>query len=104
MGRQLVEDVGTGKTRQKKSWIRFRASRIAIWATNFGGNSGIMIMSNPMKTREKVVGAKGFEPSTSWSRTREAKILKPCRCRTYDPSGSQNLPQLVHMVHRPKVC
>ncbi len=27
-------------------------------------------MNNPMKTREKMVGAKGFEPSTSWSRTR----------------------------------
>src|SRR6266481_7353633 len=45
-----------------------RASRIVIWATNFGANSGTM--SNPMKIREKVVGAKGFEPSTSWSRTR----------------------------------
>ncbi len=33
-------------------------------------------MNNPMKTREKVVGAKGFEPSTSWSRNRVAKILK----------------------------
>ncbi len=33
----------------KKSWTRFRASRIVIWATNFGGNSGIM--SNPMKIR-----------------------------------------------------
>jgi hypothetical protein len=45
-----------------------------------------------MKGRNlEVVGAKGFEPSTSWSRTRESKILKPCRCRTYGPSGSQNL-------------
>ena len=25
---------------------------------------------------EEVVGAKGFEPSTSWSRNRAAKILK----------------------------
>src|SRR5258708_6844650 len=54
-----------------------RASRIVIWATNFGANSGIM--SNPMKIREKVVGAKGFEPSTSWSRTRRASqaALRP---------------------------
>ena len=60
-----------------RSWIRFGASRIVIWATNFGGNSGIM--SNPMKIREKVVGAKGFEPSTSWSRTRRASqaALRP---------------------------
>ena len=36
-------------------------------------------MNNPMKTREKVVGAKGFEPSTSWSRTRRASqaALRP---------------------------
>ena len=32
-----------------------------------------------MKIREKVVGAKGFEPSTSWSRTRRASqaALRP---------------------------
>jgi hypothetical protein len=41
-----------------------------------------------------MVGAKGFEPSTSWSRTTESKILKPCKCRTYDPSSSQNLPSV----------
>src|SRR5262249_38167778 len=40
----------------------------------------------------KVVGANGFEPSTSWSRTRGSKFLKPCRCRAYDPYSSQNLP------------
>ena len=43
---------------------------------------------------EEVVGAKGFEPSTSRSRTRESKILKSCRCRTYGPSDSQNLPSV----------
>ena len=34
-----------------------------------------------MKQREKVVGAKGFEPSTSWSRTRRASqaALRPDR-------------------------
>jgi hypothetical protein len=42
----------------------------------------------------EMVGAKGFEPSTSWSRTRESKILKPCRCRTYGLSRSQNLPSV----------
>jgi hypothetical protein len=41
-----------------------------------------------------VVGAKGFEPSTSWSRTRESKILKSCRCRTYAPNKLQNLPSI----------
>jgi hypothetical protein len=36
-------------------------------------------MSNPMKTKEGMVGAKGFEPSTSWSRTRRASqaALRP---------------------------
>ena len=66
-GKQLVEDVGYRQDQVKRVGTRFRASRIVIWATNFGGNSGIM--NNPMKIREKVVGAKGFEPSTSWSRT-----------------------------------
>src|SRR5262245_45224094 len=61
------------KQGQKKS-TRFRASRIVIWATDFGGNSGTM--SNPNK---RMVGANGFEPSTSWSRARESKILKRCR-------------------------
>jgi hypothetical protein len=49
---------------------RNRASRIAIWDT-WATNSeryGSSVRNNPMKTREKVVGAKGFEPSTSWSR------------------------------------
>jgi hypothetical protein len=33
-------------------------------------------MSNLMKIREKVVGAKGFEPSTCWSRNRVPETLK----------------------------
>jgi hypothetical protein len=76
-GRQLVEDIDYRQDQIKKVGLGF-ASRIAIWATwatNFG-RYGSSVMSNPMKTREKMVGAKGFEPSTSWSRNRVAKILK----------------------------
>ncbi len=51
-------------------------------------------MNNPMKTREKVVGAKGFEPSTSWSRTRVSENLRSCWCRTYDPPTLQYLPSV----------
>jgi hypothetical protein len=32
-----------------------------------------------------MVGAIGFEPTASWSRTGESKNLKPCGCRTYNP-------------------
>src|SRR3984893_16007966 len=71
--------------RSKKNWIRFRASRIIIWATNFVGNSGIM--SNPMKIREKVVGAKGFEPSTSWSRTRHLNPINALFGVAYRTTG-----------------
>ena len=42
----------------------------------------------------EVVGANGFEPSTSWSRTGESKNLKPCGCRTYKPCHPKN-PALV---------
>ena len=45
-----------------------------------------------------MVGANGFEPSTSWSRTRESKNLKPCRCRTYVRSLLQNPPSVVPLV------
>src|SRR5258708_8064237 len=49
----------------------------------------------PMKGRNlEVVGAKGFEPSTSWSRTRASKNLKSYRCRTYHPDTLQNLPSV----------
>jgi hypothetical protein len=56
-------------------------------------------MNNPMKTREKVVGAKGFEPSTSWSRTRRASqaALRPdCYTRMphCKPSRTFRLSQL----------
>jgi hypothetical protein len=50
-----------------------------------------------------MVGAKGFEPSTSGSRTRESNIPKSCRCRTYGPSARKTCPQLVHMVHAVRV-
>jgi hypothetical protein len=62
MGKQLVEDVGYRQDQVKRVGFGFVLPE-SFWATNFGGNSGIM--SNPMKIREKVVGAKGFEPSTS---------------------------------------
>src|SRR6266852_8531756 len=39
---------------------------------------------------EIMVGAKGFEPSTSWSRTRKSENLKPCGCRTYKPHHPKN--------------
>ena len=32
-----------------------------------------------------LVGASGFEPPTSWSRTGESENLKPCGYRTYKP-------------------
>ena len=41
-----------------------------------------------------MVGAKGFEPSTSWSRTRVSENLKSCWCRTYGPNTLQNLPSI----------
>src|SRR6266568_5879515 len=50
----------------------------------------------------EVVGANGFEPSTSWSRTRESENLKPCGCRTYKPHRPKILLQLVHRVHSAK--
>src|SRR6266851_6359086 len=37
-----------------------------------------------------MVGANGFEPSTSWSRTRKSENLKPCGCRTYKPHHPKN--------------
>ena len=37
-----------------------------------------------------MVGANGFEPSTSWSRTGESNNLKPCGCRTYKPHHPKN--------------
>ncbi len=49
-----------------------------------------------------MVGANGFEPSTSWSRTRKSENLKPCGCRTYKPHHPKILPQLVHKVHSVK--
>ena len=56
------------------SRARFRSSTgliWATWATNCGklGSSIKLKMCNSKKIREEVVGAKGFEPSTSWSRT-----------------------------------
>jgi len=48
----------------------------------------------------EVVGASGFEPPTSWSRTREAETPKPCGCRTYEPRHPKILPKLVHLVHK----
>jgi hypothetical protein len=42
----------------------------------------------------KLVGANGFEPSTSWSRTSGLENLKSCRCRAYDPNSLQNLPSV----------
>jgi hypothetical protein len=41
-----------------------------------------------------MVGAKGFEPSTSWSRTSRPENLKPGWCRAYDPNSFQNLPSV----------
>ena len=38
-----------------------------------------------------MVGAKGFEPSTSWSRTGVSENLKFCWCRTYGLITLQNL-------------
>src|SRR6266849_1465833 len=43
-----------------------------------------------MRAGIKMVGANGFEPSTSWSRTRKSENLKPCGCRTYKPHHPKN--------------
>src|SRR6516225_10683599 len=50
----------------------------------------------------RVVGANGFEPSTSWSRNGRSKNLKPCGCCTYKPHHPKN-PASVgpQMVHKP---
>ena len=42
--------------------------------------------------------ADGFELSTSWSRTREFEILKPCLCRTSVPKVLQNPSSVVPLV------
>ena len=45
-----------------------------------------------MKGRNlEVVGAKGFEPSTSWSRTREKIYLSRCPGVSYGFSGRSQL-------------
>jgi len=47
-----------------------------------------------------VVGAKGFEPSTSWSRTRVSENLMSFRCRTYGSIALQNPPSVgTHGTH-----
>jgi hypothetical protein len=38
----------------------------------------------------RLVGASGFEPPASWSRTGKLKNLKPCRCRAYNDQALQN--------------
>ena len=52
--------------------------------------------------RDKMVGARGFEPPTPWSRTGVSENLKPCGCRTYKHRQPKNPasvgPQLVHKV------
>jgi hypothetical protein len=37
-----------------------------------------------------MVGARGFEPPTPWSRTGVSKNLRPCRCRTYEGRHPKN--------------
>jgi hypothetical protein len=37
-----------------------------------------------------MVGARGFEPPTPWSRTGVSENLKPCGCRTYKHRQPQN--------------
>ena len=59
---------------------------------------GAADMESELNSLKRVVGANGFEPSTSWSRTRESKNLKPCRCRTYVRSLLQNPPSVVPLV------
>ena len=74
-GRQLVEDIDYRQDQIKRlvSVSSFPNRYLGYVGTNFG-RYGSGVMNNPMKIREKVVGAKGFEPSTSWSRT---KYLTP---------------------------
>jgi len=49
-----------------------------------------------------MVGARGFEPPTPWSRTGVSENLKPCRCRTCKHRHPKILPligpQLVHKL------
>jgi len=49
-----------------------------------------------------MVGASGFEPPTSWSRTEKSVNLKPCGCRTYKSDYRKILLELVHRVHNAK--
>ena len=39
---------------------------------------------------KRMVGARGFEPPTPWSRTGESENLKPCGCRIYKHWQPQN--------------
>ena len=49
---------------------------------------------------KRLVGASGFEPPTSWSRTRMSENLKPCGCRAYVVEPLQNPPSVVpHVTH-----
>jgi hypothetical protein len=59
--------------------------------------SGFFVWSKSLILKE-VVGAKGFEPSTSRSRTRLSENLKPCRCRAYEPGPLQKPPSVVTNV------
>jgi hypothetical protein len=64
-------------------------------------DSGVKVSKANCINREEVVGAKGFEPSTSWSRNRVAKILKALsgvayEIETADFSLSEAVPRLVN--------
>jgi hypothetical protein len=57
--------------------------------------SGFFVRSRSLIQKE-VVGASGFEPPTSWSRTGKLDNLKPCGCRAYKLHHDKILPSLVH--------
>ena|ERR1700746_912652 len=64
-----------------------------------------MSRNSNLRREIEVVGANGFEPSTSWSRTGVSKNLKPCGCRTYKHRHPKNPASIgPHLVHNYSAC
>jgi hypothetical protein len=105
-GRQLVEDVNYRQDQIRKVGLGFELPESLFWAT-WATNSErycSSVMNNPMKTREKVVGAKGFEPSTSWSRSSVPKIrrLREKASRVFPLSCTPAVPTCESAVPSPR--
>jgi len=93
-GRQVIEDVKYRKEWAQKVGLGFDlppASRprtlIALRALRISWSTIARQMRKSVSERVLVVGAKGFEPSTSWSRTSGQNHISRCPGVTYWFSG-----------------